>query len=190
MKISTCIPVLVVLFLSSAAPAAFVTRNEAGMDTIYSQQALLDVGMPIDIRFIGSAVIEDESLLVVDGVAELNSLLLNPVMLPPPIANFTFVDSIQWCGAPAQPPNSFSGCGTTPGNFVVFTSSFLATPLGFTTSAHELAHNLGLQHVNDPTNLMFPAANGGTTLTAGQVDTILTSPLIQTDTDGSKFIEI
>jgi hypothetical protein len=39
------------------------------------------------------------------------------------------------------------------------------------TAAHEIAHNLGLDHVNDPTNLM----DDGDELTPSQIATILSS---------------
>jgi hypothetical protein len=54
--------------------------------------------------------------------------------------------------------------------------------LGSVLIAHEIAHNLGLDHVSPPPpNLMNPTLKGDFSLTAEQVQAILASPLLQAD---------
>ncbi|MEI4473654.1 hypothetical protein [Frigidibacter sp. MR17.24] len=64
--------------------------------------------------------------------------------------------------------------------------------------AHEIGHNLGLGHLAttaDANNLMYPTLPSVTTmartaLTLSQVQTILTSTLLQTDASGSLFLTV
>ena len=53
--------------------------------------------------------------------------------------------------------------------------------------AHELAHNLGLDHVTAPANLLDISGSSGQNLTTGQITTILDSSIsqvIDNDLDG------
>ena len=87
-----------------------------------------------------------------------------------------FVDSLTYCGG-SNP--SIIGCGEQPGNKLVVKSSFAAGSLGDILLAHELGHNLGLDHVSGTdTNLMNPSLDSSsvTTLEVGQVSTILGIP--------------
>jgi hypothetical protein len=55
--------------------------------------------------------------------------------------------------------------------------------------AHEIGHNLGLEHTSlglMTTHLEY----GGTELFADQVDEILESPLVQIDANGQRFIQV
>ena len=96
-----------------------------------------------------------------------------------------FIDTLDWCGFSSP---SIVGCANRPGNDIVVESAFAAGGNGTELNAHELGHNLGLEHETFP-NLMTSSINGNTTLTADQIATILASDLIQSDADG-KFILI
>ena len=178
-----------ILFLSlhaSPAWAGFITTNETSLDpteitldTIFSQGAL-----DIDIRFNPSVIIENTSLLNInDDIGFFALLALAPSASP--VVNMFFIDTLDWCGFSSP---SIVGCASRPGNDIVVESGFAAGGNGTELNAHELGHNLGLEHETFP-NLMTSSINGNTTLTADQIATILASPLIQSDADG-QFILI
>ncbi len=173
---------LSILFLSlhaSSAWAGFITTNEAGLDTVFSQGVL-----DIDIRFNPSVIIENTSLLNInDDIGFFALLALAPSASP--VVNMFFIDTLDWCGFSSP---SIVGCANRPGNDIVVESSFAAGGNGAELNAHELGHNLGLEHETFP-NLMTGSINGNTSLTADQIATILASDLIQSDADG-KFILI
>ena len=171
--------------LVAATPAnGFITRNESGMDTIFSQAGF---GISsIDIRFSANQSIFNSSLLVLDEEADFATLAgLNSI--PSPSVNIYFVDHIEWCGGLAP---GIIGCGYQPGNLIIVDSSWAANPsFGANLLAHELGHNLNLNHEFGPPNLMNPSISASFALTASQISTILISPLVQTDGAG-KFITI
>lgn len=95
------------------------------------------------------------------------------------------------CGGP--PSSYILGCGYVGGNVLSLDALFLASnpDLAGEVVAHELGHNLGLDHVSTPGDLMRPsAAPDQTLLTTDQVAIILASPLVQTDNNGQRFIDI
>lgn len=165
--------------------AAFVTTNEAALDTIFSQASF--GASPIDIRFNPTVQVVDPSLLTIDNLGKLNTLFGLDVVAPPTIELF-FVDDISFCSG-SNP--AIIGCANFPGSDVVVESAFAAGANGAELVAHEIAHNLGLGHILNPaiSNLMSPVINGNTDLTPTQVATILGSALIQSDTSGL-FLQI
>ena len=135
--------------------------------------------MPIDIRIGAATEIVFPSLLDITTDAEITSLFGMHVGLAT-VVNFYFVDTIDACGGfnPA-----IVGCGELPGNDFVVESSFAAGLFGGELLAHELGHNLGLPHQNGNL-LMNPFLNNFTDITAGEVNIIRNSPLVQTDGQG------
>lgn len=186
---------ILTLFVLSIAPslswAAFVTTNQADMNTIFSQASFGP--NTVDIRFQPTVTITNGSLLNINSLAKLTTLFgLSPVASPG--INMFFVDSVSVCNLP-DPAPGISGCATINGNDIVVASNAAANPTmigGVTAGAllngHELAHNLGLSHTSEctpsnPANLM-DCQLLGFALTGSQVTTILASGLLQTDPTG------
>jgi hypothetical protein len=171
------------------AEAGFITIDQAGMNTIFSQPSF--DGTPVDIRFNPPIQIVDPALLDINNQAHLSALVdLAPD--PAPIVDAFFVDQLNVCGFEEEPTINglFAGCAQLPGHVFVEDSDeaelFPAPLMG-----HELGHNLNLQHdLFDSNNLMAPFFPPGTVLTEEQVAMILQSPLVQTDPTGQNFIEI
>lgn len=172
----------IALLASATSHAGFVTTNEAGMDTIFSQASFN--GDTIDIRFGATQTIFNTSLLDIDSAAEFN-FLASPTFGAPPTVRMFFVDSISHCGG----GGSFLGCAFQPGSVIALNSISVAGGNGAKTMSHELLHNLGLDHVlpDNGTNLMNPTV-GSDILTTAQADFIrgfgpgnAAGPLIQFD---------
>lgn len=178
MKIIKILILTTSLLLTPLTQAAFITTNEAALDTIFSQANFGN--MPIDIRIGAATEIVFPSLLDITTDAEITSLFGMHVGAAT-VVNFYFVDTIDACGGfnPA-----IVGCGELPGNDFVVESAFAAGGFGGELLAHELGHNLGLGHSNGNL-LMNPFLNGFIDLTLGEVATIHNSPLVQTD--GQQF---
>ena len=179
-----------VLFLGSVliganVNAATVTTNETGMDAVFSQQSFLDANAPIDIRFDPVQTIVNPELLQINDSIGLVSLF-NQAPASSPAINMFFVDSINWCGSTNS---AIVGCALVGGNDIVVESGAAAGSHGTEIMAHELGHNLGLDHTSG-SGLMGPTLNGQTTLSADEVATILLSSFVQTDANGNRFIEI
>jgi hypothetical protein len=174
------------LVLAPLSHAAFVTLPEAAMDAVFSQASFGRT--PIDIRFGAVTQIAAPTLLTIDNDAEI-SLVFGLHVGAANVVNFYFVDQIDSCGG-VNP--LFIGCGELPGQDFVVESSWAADPvLGALLLAHELGHNLGLPHNGGGAPfLMHPILEGGDDLTAAEVATIFASPLVQTDTQGNRFIQI
>ncbi len=193
------------LFVLSIMPglsrAAFVTTNQADMNTIFSQASFGP--MTIDVRFQPTISIANSSLLNINTLADLNALFsLMPVA--PPGINMYFVDTVTVCSVPSPSP-TIDGCATINGNNIVVASLAAADPAVFNSvtagailNSHELAHNLGLPHNNEcnppistPPNLMDCQLTGFD-LTAQQVTAILGNPnanALQMDAAGL-FVDI
>jgi len=178
MKIIKILILSTYLLITSLTQAAFITTNEAALDSIFSQTNFGN--MPIDIRIGAATELVFPSLLDITTDAEITSLFGMHVGLAS-VVNFYFVDTIDACGG-VNP--AIVGCGELPGNDFVVESTFAAGGFGGELLAHELGHNLGLGHLNG-TFLMNPFLNGFIDLTVGEVATIHNSPLVKTD--GQRF---
>lgn len=179
----SCVPALLcvwTLLWAGPARAGFITTNEAGMDAVY-QQGSLD----IDIRFNAPVTLNAPSLMTVSDAAELTTLFASVTVTALTISLY-FIDNVAWCGDFGL---AYLGCAEVGGDDLVVESLAAAGPSGAELSAHELGHNLGLDHMDTSSNLMNSVINGNTALTAAQITTILSSPLVQTDADGD-FIQV
>ncbi len=166
--------------------AAMVTTNEVGMDDIFSDD---DFGMDtIDIRFNDTEVLYDSaSLLKIDNRAEFNVLKSSYSGLANNIVRMFFVDAVKWCGG----SGTYAGCGDEPGHDIVVDSDHAANTYGHVLNAHELGHNLDLDHVTDTNNVMkeIVTTTRNVDFLPAQVDDILNSQLIQFD-GPQRFISI
>lgn len=191
------------LFVLSITPglsrAAFVTTNQADMNTIFSQASFGP--NTIDVRFQPTISIANPSLLNINTLADLNALFsLMPVA--PPGINMYFVDTVTVCSVPSPSP-TIDGCATINGNSMVVASLAAADPAifngvtaGAILNAHELGHNLGLPHnsecnppISTPPNLM-DCQLAGFDLTGAQVTAILANTnVLQMDATGL-FVDI
>ncbi len=164
-----------------AARAAFITTQEATLDSIYQQGAL-----DLDIRFEAAESLFEPSLLVIATATDLSTLFgLSPAAWPG--VNLFFVDTVDFCGGTFAV--GIVGCANRPGNDIVVESVYAAGLLGGELIAHELGHNLGLAHVDDVANLMNATLLGGTQLTPAQMAGLAGSPLVQSDAGGD-FVAI
>ena len=185
------------LLVAPLTHAAFVTIDEVGMDTVFSQASF---SSKIDIRIGAVTQIANTSLLDINTPARLNTLFGLHVGASN-VVNFYFVDTIDECGGFNV---NIVGCGETPGNDFVVESSFAALTgddpdgaafPGISTAvnllAHELGHNLGLDHSGG--GLMFASISNNGLLSVGEANAILANggfQLVQTDANGQLFIQI
>jgi hypothetical protein len=165
------------VFIASHANAGFITTNEADLDAIFSQSSFEN--MPIDIRIGAISELIFPGLLDITSDAEVNQLF-NMHIGGRDVVNFYFIDSINICGGTVS--SSIVGCGEFPGNDFVVESSSAAGSFGGELLAHELGHNLGLNHRVG--GLMNPSLNNDTILNNNEVTTIRNSRLVQTDGQG------
>ncbi len=166
--------VLTGLTVAFASSAATVTTNESTLDAIFSQPSFGN--QTIDIRFDPMVSIVNSGLLTIGNSTQLDTLFgLAPKASP--TVNLFFVDDLSFCGGSSN--TSLVGCGDISGNRIVVKSGFAAGSNGGALIAHELVHNLGLDHINpdDGTNLMNATIRGSTTLTQTQVDEIFSRSL-------------
>lgn len=163
----------------STASATIITSDmfhEAALDAIFSQASFGT--HPIDIRFDPLARLAvATNLLDLNTDAEITTLF-NLGLNTQPTTNLFFVNSISSCGGAS---GNIIGCATTPGNVLAVQATFAKRTDGAALIAHELGHNLGLDHVLDRSNLMNPIFTGATNLTLTQVTTMLASSLVQFD---------
>ncbi len=184
MKTIKAIILAIFLLTVTQSHAAFITLQEAPLDAIFSQSNFgNDI---IDIRIGAATELVYPALLDITTDAEISQLFGLHVGAAN-IVNFYFVDTISSCGI-VNP--AIVGCGEFPGNDFVVESSFAAGGYGGELLAHELGHNLGLAHRADANALMNSALNNGTTLTASEVLSIRSSPLVQGDSTNGFFINI
>jgi hypothetical protein len=77
-----------------------------------------------------------------------------------------------------------------PGNAIAVESRWAASQYGPALVSHEVAHNLGLDHVEPSTpSLMNPSLTGNTSLASWQAAEILASPLVHF-ADGLRYLSI
>lgn len=190
---------LALALLPAASHAAFVTTNQADMKVIFSQSSF--GSNPIDVRFQPTVTITNTSLLNIDSIGKLNTLFgLSPVSAPG--INMFFVDTVSVCSVPSPSP-SIDGCATINGNDIVVASTaaadttmFGGVTAGAILNAHEVGHNLGLNHNNEcspptsnPANLM-DCQLMGFDLISGQVTAILMNTGVLQSGPGGLFVDI
>jgi hypothetical protein len=171
---------------TAGAMAGYITTNEAEMDGIFSQSGF---GVnDIDIRFNSALSYVRADLAAFDYATDWGQLAGLAAPGATTISMF-FVDSINGCGPFS---GSFVGCADTPGPLMVLDSDWSGNPgYGGVLNAHELAHNLGLSHVNSAGNLMNSTISPGASfLSASQISSLLGSSLIQIDGTGQRFVSI
>lgn len=159
---------------AGAASAGYVTFDEAAMDAIFAQTSFGQ--FDIDIRFNAPLSVVAPSLLDINDDAEFSgaapslSALVQTLGVPALTVSIFFVDKISFCGGPGS---NIIGCGSNPGSLIALQSAAAAGANGAELMAHELGHNLGLDHLAVGGNLMNASITGGTTLTASQVGSFL-----------------
>lgn len=175
MKILQVLLLVAGFLIASHAKAGFITTNESALDAIFSQASF---GLkPIDIRIGAASELVLPDFLDITTNAEVNQLF-NFHIGGPNVVNFYFIDTISACGSFMI--MGIVGCGETPGNDFVVESSAAAGSYGSELLAHELGHNLGLDHMSGAF-LMDGTLNHITTLTTQEVSSIHNSPLVQTN---------
>ncbi len=176
------------LWGAGAASAGFITTNESGLDAIFSQGSFGST--TIDTSFNAGLTVANSASLSIDSDAEFDSLFNLSVYSgrDSNTISMFFVDAINFCGA----PGSYAGCASNSSNLLVLSSSDVSrVDIGANLEAHELGHNLGLDHVNGSgTNLMNPYISSNFSLDAGQIQAILANPLVQTGSHGQRFLSI
>lgn len=175
MNILKVLLIITAITVSAQSKAAFITTNESDLDAIFSQASFAN--MPIDIRIGTVSELIFPELLDITTDAEVEQLF-DMHIGPANVVNFYFIDTISACGGFINP--SYVGCGEFFGNDFVVESSFAASSFGGELLAHELGHNLGLDHVNG-SFLMNPRLNNNTFLTVNEVNQIHRSPLVQSN---------
>lgn len=182
---------------TGVASAAMVSFNEVAMDSIFSQTSF--GAYNIDIRFTTPLSVVAPGFLSIDSDEEFNgaALSLSALTSQLQIPNFTvslfFVDQIRFCGIAAT---NIIGCGSSGGSLIALQSAAAAGSNGTTLTAHELGHNLGLDHLDSSPNLMNGSITGVTTLTQAQIGTFLNlatgtpiNPIVRND-NGQLYISI
>lgn len=183
MTLEKSIAVLIMLLVSAASHAAYITINEEELDRIYSQDSFGD--LPIDIRIGQSSEILAPNLLDITSREEVRELF-NMHSGGFTTVNFYFIDTISACGSSTG--TNIVGCGEYFGNDFVVESRFADSGFGSELLAHELGHNLGLPHINGPF-LMNPSLNNRTLLSEEEVAQIRRSPLVK-NVDNTYWIDI
>ena len=170
-----------------------MTADGPVLNAVFSQASFGST--PVQIRFGAVTSFVRPDLLNITPAGQIDDVFGLHVG-PQNVVNFYFVDTIDFCGGFLA--ENIVGCGETPGQDFVVESDIAALTtvapgdmISFATQmlGHELGHNLGLDH-NPGDFLMNPSINGFGTLTEAEVQMILASPLIQTEANGQRFVQI
>ncbi|MEO7941649.1 MAG: PEP-CTERM sorting domain-containing protein [Burkholderiaceae bacterium] len=188
---------VVLIGCSGVASAAMVSFNDVALDGIFSQASF--GGYNIDIRFNSPLSVVAPSLLSIDSNEEFSgpapslSALANQLQIPNFTVSLFYVDQISFCGATGS---NIIGCGSSGGGLIALKSAAAAGTNGAALLAHELGHNLGLDHLSSSENLMNSSITGATLLTTTQVGKFLNlstgqpiNPIVQND-NGQLYISI
>ena len=183
---------LVATLYASRAEAAFITRKDGLMDAIYGQESF--GANPIDVRYLPTIFHEDTSLLIIDS--QLKQSKLFGLYDSTTVHYAYFVDGISQCGGVNA--SGLVGCSDILGDDYMIESEYAARDgAGEELMAHELAHNLGLEHHGSPDNDNLMDASAGnapgppatTALTVAQANAILNNLSVQSDAFG-KFVTV
>lgn len=161
---------------AGVASAGYVTSfDQAVLDGIFSQTSFGN--FDIQIRFNDALSVVSPTAAQIDSNAEFNgnndfslSALSNSLGVPNFTVSLFFVDKINFCGSAGT---NIIGCGSNPGGLIALDSAAAAGTHGAVLFAHELGHNLGLDHLLVSGNLMHPTITGASTLSAAQVGTFI-----------------
>ena len=204
---------LTLVLAAPAAQAGFVTLPN--VTSIFSANPPFNAANSITVNWLSTITIYSvnynnianeaiqDALFALPGTlvtGQIGNGAIQSFVLPhSPVDDVFFVDSIDFCGAAT--PNVV-GCATLAGEGIALRSDFIPSGGGLQTVGHELGHNLGLDHCQTVQascpaaqpdgsylNLMNAYINGSTTLTAAQVATIISSPLIRNSGAGN-FIDL
>jgi hypothetical protein len=135
------------------ASAGYVTTFEAGMDAIFSQSTFASFGN-IDIRINPAITVAAANLLSLDSNEEFFALSALRGNLASNTVSVFFVDAIPFCGSVGS---NIIGCGDSLNLIALKSSAAASTGYGANLLAHELGHNLDLDHfVGSNNNLMNP----------------------------------
>ena len=175
-----------ITFCGFAGPiwAAMATTHEEKQETLIFDSHNFGSDT-IDLRFNPTETLIDGNLLDIDSGGDFNHLASNIVRL-------FFVDTVTSCGG----SGSFAGCAEIGGNDVVLNSAYAAhASWGHVLSAHEIGHNLELEHNNTLGNVMRDIVGdpANVNFSLDQIATIRVSSLIQYGgplQTGQRFINI
>lgn len=174
------------LALSPAQAVDTIAVPEAAIERLFS-----DAGVAIDLRVAPGRNLADASLLDLNR-AEFFALrpTLGLAAADPTVA-LVFVDTLNTTDFSA---NQDAVAGVSQG-VTAIEAAAMARLFAVHLSAQSLGYNLGLSTVSGSTgNLMNPTyldiPNNPAALTAAQIQIVLRSPLLQTDANGQRFIDI
>ncbi len=169
----------VITFCGFAGPtwAAMATTHEENQETLIFDSHNFGSD-PIDLRFNPTETLIDGNLLDIDSGGDFRALKAHFNHLASNIVRLFFVDTVTSCGG----SGSFAGCAEIGGNDVVLNSAYAAhASWGHALIAHEIGHNLELEHNNTLGNVMRDIVSdpANVNFSLDQIATIGVSPLIQ-----------
>ena len=143
MKKLIILAVVAMLVFSGITHAGAITIDKDEVNAIFKQDTFGDT--PISIRFNEPQTIVAPQFLSIDTLEDLQGLYSLVPNQGPTIVAF-FVDIIFECGqVEVAEDGRYFGCAQKPGNYQVLNSTVAALEPS-QLLAHEIGHNLGLEH--------------------------------------------